>query len=187
MSFDFDDFATLIYREHPEHAKRFMLPALYGGAMSCDWLVVLEGPSIRFTERLWTPCSTPQEAIQQHRAIFYEWAGSGRQFYLFQRLAPKASYEDFFARLYITDIWKDGHVGKNQKQAGYWSNKLALELTGVPAKRILFVGDQAGTARSHAPGGVPVYTIRFPYWSLTNDEVAADADHLMAEVEECER
>jgi hypothetical protein len=187
--FDFRDFACKIYAEKPRiylapspvrEGEEFLLPALYGGVAdhgkTFAALVVLEGLSEPFTKARWkTQCATPEEAINQHRKIFFQWAFRGPQARLFLGLVGEPStVEDFFRQLYITDVWKDGAFKANRKGCNpayerYWRSKLALEIKGVAADRAIFVG---GPAREVGwdlvPSGMPRHDVPFPAYRNAN-------------------
>jgi hypothetical protein len=98
--------------------EKFLLPALYGGgatheqaSKSFEALVVLEAPSVPFTRKEWNTwaalCASPTEAIDRHRKIFLKWAfAEQRAAKIFGGLlrGKPATAEEFFRRLYITDI-----------------------------------------------------------------------------------
>src|SRR5712671_6814418 len=100
--FTFEKFAERIYRENPNgHRKHFLLPALYGGSRDqrhepekYDILFVFPTPSVPFTEKQWpAQCNNSDDAIQIHRHIFFNWAYTGAQAYLFNALYDKPDFE----------------------------------------------------------------------------------------------
>lgn len=149
VPFDFREFARNIYQEHFSiHPEPYLLPALYGGESSYIYeaLFVLQAPSVSFTETRWRQCNNPETAIQQHRAIFLDWAYRGYQFHLFTAFGPEPSI-NFFRRLYVTDVWKDAGISKcifeNSEYKRYWRSKLAFELENVPTRCVITVGREA--------------------------------------------
>lgn len=178
--FDFHEFAKCIYEETAEvHQQSFFLPALYGGEASerFEVLFVLEAPSVSFTEYRWSPCSTTAIAIQNHRAIFFDWAYSGKQAHLFRLFDPAPSTSaEFFRRFYVTDIWKDAEFKMrrgDREYKAYWISKLQIELQKVPARRIIFFGNEAlrgeRFVRNGVNAGVPIHHIRLPSY-ITEEE-----------------
>jgi hypothetical protein len=138
--------------------EKFLLPALYGGESapgagehkSFEALVVLEAPSVSFTRKEWktwvTPCASAAEAINRHRKIFFKWAFAERQQEeLFGGLlgGKPATWEVFFRRLYITDIWKDASFTREANYVKYWQSKLAKEISGISTSDVVFVGKTA--------------------------------------------
>lgn len=78
MSFDFLAFAKTIYAEFPvtEGGRPFILPALYGGNAAGKAAIILEEPSLEFTEKHWEECQDVPGAIARHRSVFIEWTKS---------------------------------------------------------------------------------------------------------------
>lgn len=151
--FSFPSFARAIF-----HDRAFMLPALYGGELeqgdnAFEALFVLQDPSKGFTERRWKPCATPEQAIEQHRSIFLEWAykDGSNQAILFKSFSPTDA--EFFRRFYVTDCWKDGTF-----KSRYWRLKLRIELHEVHALRVIVVGEKAWMAVMSALKGSPIPT-----------------------------
>jgi len=189
----FGSFARQVYGDTPdiylqplplEVGESFMLPAVYGGEAtegvldsSFEFLVVLEGPSLSFTKRRWktlwsVECATADEAVCRHRRIFFEWATVGPQADLFRLLVRESStVEEFFRRLYITDVWKDAAFQANKKRNNpgyqrYWKEKLSVEIRRAGAKAIVFVGRQARLyGWDLVPDGKPRYFVPFPKWT----------------------
>lgn len=185
--FSFVDFARKIYSEMP-NPTRFLLPALYGGALdqrheqvrSYKILFVLIAPSVPFTERSCGSdrCHTVEDAIQNHRRIFLHWAyGSPETAYLFKSLCGEQN-SNFYESVYVTDLYKDGvdrrsdtYKSKSPKQRTahnkYWRSKLTVELRCVRAEHIVFVGttlpDLVGSKliEKFKPLNVP-----FPTWRI---------------------
>jgi hypothetical protein len=178
--------ATEIYLEPLplDAGERFLVPALYGGDApegdpdcTFEFLVVLEGPSVSFTRKRWktlwsVECATADEAVCRHRQIFFEWASLEPQAELFRVLVHESStVEEFFRRVYITDVWKDAAFQTNRKRnnpayQAYWQQKLALEFSRVRTKAVVFVGRQA---RKYGwgllPAGTRHYFVPFPKWT----------------------
>ena len=137
--------------------EKFLLPALYGGdagqgqaTKSFEALVVLEAPSVPFTRKEWktwaAPCTSPAEAINRHRKIFFKWAfAEQRHAELFSGLlgGKPATAEEFFRRLYITDIWKDAAFTKKPNYVRYWQSQLEREISGISTEDVVFVGKPA--------------------------------------------
>jgi hypothetical protein len=184
--FDFLAFAREIYTERPSAyaSKRFLLPALYGGEAVAEYeaLFVLEAPSVSFTEARWTPCTSTEDAVRNHRRIFADWACRGKQVYLFQHLFLP-SKENFYKRFYITDIWKDSAFNENKRNIEYrryWMSKLSTELNQVRARNIIFVGREAAVA------GRPliqnrtalIHEIPFPSQWISNEQFKGYVDSL---------
>lgn len=191
-SFDFNEFARTIYREVPHaHQQPFLLPALYGGALnqSYEALFVLEEPSVPFTEKHWKPCHAPEIAIQTHREIFLKWAYRGKQAHLFSMFEQQGSADcrkkKFFARFYVTDIWKDAafkHRRKDQKYMDYWVSKLASELENIPAKRVVFIGEEAKQGRQFVRDTIPAHFICFPHRFISNEDFKREVTRLTEEI-----
>ena len=189
----FGRFARQVYADAPdiyleplrlEGGEEFMLPALYGGEATeggpdsaFEFLVVLEGPSVSFTRKRWKTlwsvgCATAAEAVCRHRRIFFEWASLAPQAELFSVLGIESStVEDFFRRLYITDVWKDAAFQANRKRNNpgyqqYWQQKLAIEFARVHTKAIVFVGRQARLyGWDLVPAEMPRHFVPFPKWT----------------------
>jgi hypothetical protein len=142
--------------------EKFLLPAIYGGEVgdvklskTFEALVVLEAPSVSFTREEWkkykAPCATPAEAIDRHRKIFFKWAFVNEfPRKLFEGLlkGKPATADEFFGRLYITDIWKDAVCTAGRKEPDYkryWQSQLEKEIRGIRTDSIVFVGNQAKT------------------------------------------
>ena len=145
--FDFPAFAKYIYEEITGvHSQPFLLPALYGGESSQHYevLFVLQAPSVSFTEDRWMPCDTTEMAIQNHRAIFFDWAysDSGNQAHLFRLLefrgvGPKIATmaattlaRDFKVPLkdyYSLDISADVHVRRVFERLGLIESESSVE------------------------------------------------------------
>lgn len=206
--FDFIAFARKIYSENPEiyisprtieKGERFLLPALYGGdtlsqgsSGAFEALVVLEAPAVPFTSREWRkrwtkPCTTAEEAVNRHREIFFRWAFHGSQARLFRGLVGEACTSgDFFARLYITDIWKDAAFENNRKQSNpqyerYWRLHLETEIKSVASTRVIFVGKQASVhGWDYVPSGIPRHEIPFP--SDRNKHFRIELQRFLAEI-----
>jgi hypothetical protein len=178
-------------RQKPEaHSVPYLLPALYGGELNgngeqYEALFVLQDPSLGETERNWRRCETPEEAVQLHRSIFTGWAFklSTNQCRLFQTFSGAFGKTEnpFFKRFYVTDIWKAG-LGTNDKR--FWRGKLRIELREVRAKRIIFIGSQALTARVLLRKGTKYHHIRFPYAGLS--DYATNVAQLLQEIEKDE-
>jgi hypothetical protein len=202
-AFNFTDFARQVYSENPDIyveplriEENFLLPALYGGEAGhgetsgkFKALVVLQDPLLSFTKKLWTTqCATPEEAINRHRKIFFQWAFSKPEpAALFRGLAGEPSTaEDFFRRLYITDVWKDAAFRGNLKPGNpgyesYWRSKLQIELSGVATERVIFVGGEARHAGwGHVPPGTHRDCIVFP--SRRNKTFRAELQRLIAKI-----
>ena len=197
--FDFTEFAQDIYRQISDaHPQPFLLPALYGGIsdQTYDALFVLEAPSVSFTEKRWLSCSTPEEAIQIHRAIFFDWAFRGKQAHLFSSIyrtgsnydspAPtKITIVEFFSRFYVTDIWKDAAFkvrGKDQWYRDYWLSTLADELNKVPTQRIIFIGKEARQGLQFVRQGIPIHFVPFPSQWISEDDFKWHVARLMEEI-----
>lgn len=196
--FDFIDFARGIYAENSDACEdRYLLPALYGGEIDhgetggrFKALVVLEAPSVSFTKDRWTQCATIEDAITRHREIFFEWAFIEPQADLFRSLVGKPStVQDFFRRLYITDVWKDAAFKENLKRSNpdyrgygrYWRSKLELEIKKIATERIIFIGEQARSSGYHqVPPGTPVHCLDFPSWR--NKTFKAGVQQLIADI-----
>src|ERR1035438_8188872 len=161
--------------------EKFLLPAIYGGEVgdvklskTFEALVVLEAPSVSFTREEWkkykAPCATPAEAIDRHRKIFFKWAfvnefprklfegllkgkpATADEFfgrlYITDIWKVPATADEFFGRLYITDIWKDAVCTAGRKEPDYkryWQSQLEKEIRGIRTDSIVFVGNQAKT------------------------------------------
>lgn len=185
----FGDFARRVYSGAPgiyleppslEVGEGFMLPALYGGnaiegnpAGVFDFMVVLEAPSVSFTRRRWRTwpleCVTAEESVLRHRQIFCEWSSREPQAELFRLLLGGSfAIQEFFRRVYITDVWKDAGFRKNRKRSNpryreYWLENLAFELCHVPVQKIVFVGSEAKRyGRDLVPAGKSLYFVPFP-------------------------
>jgi len=199
-SFDFTEFARNIYQETPElHEQSFLLPALYGGesGQSYEALFVLEAPSVSFTEKRWSPCNTIEEAIQKHRAVFFEWAFSGKQAHLFRSFAQMAfgdsllsqvelTTREFFRRFYVTDVWKDALFNTqrgNRRYKDYWLSKLAIELEKVPTQRVIFIGRQAEQGgKLFIRSGFPTHYVPFPSRWLSEEIFKTEVARLTEEI-----
>ncbi|MGO9095482.1 MAG: hypothetical protein ACLQGV_09690 [Bryobacteraceae bacterium] len=155
--------------------ERFLLPALYGGeegqeSETFEAMVVLEAPSVPFTRKEWktwaAPCATPEEAISRHRKIFFKWAFAERcSAELFGGLlgGTPATAEEFFRRLYITDIWKDAAFTNEPTYKQYWQSQLEEEISGVSAEDVIFVGRPAHDyGKKCLPKGKRHYRFPFP-------------------------
>ena len=157
--------------------ERFLLPALYGGeaghgqaSKSFEALVVLEAPSVPFTRKEWrtwgAPCASPAEAIHRHRKIFFKWAfAEQRSAELFSGLlgGKPPTAEEFFQRLYITDIWKDAAFSKEPTYVKYWQSQLAKEISGISTEDVVFVGKPAYEyGEKCLPKGKRHYRFPFP-------------------------
>jgi hypothetical protein len=142
--------------------ERFLLPAVYGGEVGTEKLrttfealVILEAPSVPFTREEWkkykSPCATPADAIDRHRKIFFKWAFDKqlpRKLFTGLLRDEPATPEEFFRRLYITDIWKDAAGPAARKEPDYtryWQSQLKEEIRGIRADSVVFVGNQAKT------------------------------------------
>ena len=137
--------------------ERFLLPALYGGEVgheqssaSFEAMVVLEAPSVQFTRKEWKtwaePCASPAEAINRHRKIFFKWAFAEQSHDdLFRGLlgGKPSTEEEFFRRLYITDIWKDAAFINERHYVQYWQSQLEKEISGITTEDVVFVGKPA--------------------------------------------
>lgn len=197
--FDFLGFAQSIYREKADiHREKYLLPALYGGQppdgkadRKFKAMVVLEAPSLSFTEKRWrSGCQNVDDAIDMHRQIFFDWAQTGDQAALFRLLAPGvAKMEEFFQTLYITDVWKDALFAKmlnrdNPTYGNYWRSKLRIELESVPAERVVLVGRHARTSGYRfVPLNTPVHLLDFPGQWLSKDNKHAQIESLEAEIQ----
>jgi hypothetical protein len=190
--FDFYGFAKGIYEETAGvHPQSFFLPALYGGESSerYEVLFVLEAPSVSFTEYRWSPCYTTEKAIQNHRAIFFDWAYSGKQAHLFRLFDPTPSTSaEFFQRFYVTDMWKDAEFKMRRGDRAYkefWFSKLEIELQKVPARRVIFFGNEAlrgkRFVRNGVNDGVPLHHIRLPSY-ITEEEFKGHVARLAEEM-----
>lgn len=146
--FNFLNFAAQVYKERPAaHPTPYLLPALYGGDSGpndqYETLFILQDPSKTYTEDNWRPCHSVNDAIERHRWIFRSWAfePGTNQAILFskfnQQRPSRRNRRSFFQRFYVTDIWKDC-IPEN-----YWLNKLQVELRGIQADEIVFVGGEA--------------------------------------------
>ena len=176
--------------------EKFLLPALYGGATiygeaSCPFevLVVLEAPSKDFTKKLWRArCASPEEAIDMHREIFFQWAFKKQtlQAELFRGLVGEPSRADFFRRLYITDVWKDAAFREHRKPSNpayerYWRSKLQTELSSVATKRVIFVGAEARRyGWDYVRPGIPRDHIPFP--TKRNKTFGAELERLLVKI-----
>jgi hypothetical protein len=191
LAFDFIEFAREIYAESPAiyvdppgMDEKFLIPALYGGDSHGESsgpfqaLIVLEEPSESFTKRTWkaqwtVPCMCPEEAINRHRQIFFQWAFIGLQAEIFGLFGEPSTAGDFFRRLYVTDVWKDAAFRKNRKPGNrsygrYWRAKLATEIKSVSTERIILVGAEARRSGwQHVPPGTPTHVLAFPSWRNT--------------------
>ena len=157
--------------------EKFLLPALYGGEVdqalanqTFEAAVVLEAPSVPFTRKEWktwaAPCATPAEAINRHRKIFLKWAFAEQcHAELFSGLlgGKPATAEEFFRRLYITDIWKDAAFTKEKNYVQYWQSQLEREISGIPTEDVIFVGKPAHYyGKRCLPKGKRPYRFPFP-------------------------
>jgi hypothetical protein len=185
MPFNFTEFARQIYDENPRgDEENFLLPALYGGELGhgdtsgkFKALFVFIAPSVSFTEKRWTPCTTPEEAIKRHRESFFQWAFTEPKQTeladLFRCLvsAPVcASSEDFFRRVYVTDIWKDADDKKKLKRDNpdclrygqYWRSKLQTEIGSIATDCVIFVGPPPRKSGwDHVPKGTARFWLDF--------------------------
>jgi hypothetical protein len=157
--------------------ERFLLPALYGGEAGqgqasepFEALVVLEAPSVPFTRKEWKTwaesCASPAEAINRHRKIFFKWAFAERSHAdLFSGLlgGKPPTEEEFFRRLYITDIWKDAAFTKERNYVQYWQSQLEKEISGISTEDVVFVGKPAYKyGKKCVPKGKRHYRFPFP-------------------------
>ncbi|SPF50615.1 hypothetical protein SBA4_4450002 [Candidatus Sulfopaludibacter sp. SbA4] len=207
VAFDFTAFAQKIYSENPEaHKQEFLLPALYGGEIDhgdtsskFKALVILIAPSVSFTADRWTTqCTTVEKAITRHREIFFDWAFSepkqAELAQLFRGLISAsacACAQDFFRRVYITDIWKDTANETKLKlnnpdcrrYGRYWRSQLENEIKSVPTERVIFVGKPARAAGwRHVPDGTPRHWLDF--LTRWNEEAfKAQVQQLLSEIQ----
>src|ERR1700690_4299473 len=140
VPFDFTVFARDVYSKYSGCGEeQFLLPDLYGGETSGTFkaLVVLQNPLFPRTQQLWrqmwpTRCATPDEAVRRHREIFFQWALGSAFVDLFRfRAGDPSTAEEFFRRIYVTDIWKDAkdsqHVNIKKADslgAAFWRSLL---------------------------------------------------------------
>ena len=159
-------------------------------------LFVLEAPSESFTDRRWKECDATEVAIKAHRAIFFEWAKSGKQAHLFRLFCPMSpdrrwpSLAESFQRFYVTDIWKDGafkKLGGDREYREYWLSKLSVELREVPTSRIILVGGEAARGQKLARKGTPVYRIPFPSQWVSEEKFKEHVSSLAREICRTER
>jgi len=203
-AFNFTDFARTIYvdpnRPAAGEEEPYVLPALYGGELAegkdrFEALVVFQNPLFPFTKEQWnaqSQCTTPEEAIKRHRKIFFRWlAGKDAELgELFRLLADNPSTaEDFFRRVYVTDIWKDAkntdevNIKKKHRPYGnYWRSKLKLEITAVAAERMIFVGKEARWGYQHVPQGTRARCTGFPTWGPNRKIFAAEVRQIIADI-----
>jgi hypothetical protein len=201
--FNFTDFAREIYYENSEvREEKFLLPALYGGNLAdgegrgkFKALVVLQNPLFTFTRERWrTQCATPEDAVERHREIFFQWwrlRQNPELTELFRIFVDKPSTaEEFFQRVYVTDIWKDAKDTedvisrkKDREYGHYWRSKLAIEIKGVAAatERVIFVGAQARSGFQFVPVGTRARCVVFPDWGHKKT-FAAEFQQLIADI-----
>ena len=82
----------------------------------------------------------------RHRKIFFKWAfAEQRHAELFSGLLgdKPSTAEEFFRRLYITDIWKDAAFTKEPNYVQYWQSQLEKEISGISTEDVVFVGKPA--------------------------------------------
>ena len=186
MSF-FETLARRLYEKHPDH--RFMLPALYGGSTKCFAMVVLEAPSISFTQQCWPSrrITSASEAIAIHRQMFLNWVNANsRQRNVFKELITKLrkqSYPDlcefdvlnttnaFFKFLYVTDVWKCGNPSvqklskiHRQQTQDDWYAIVQEEFEAINPKYVILAGEHAKRCGKRFATSVPPLPIPFPSW-----------------------
>lgn len=137
-------------------------------------------------------CATPEEAIKRHRKIFFRWlAGKDAELgELFRLLADNPSTaEDFFRRVYVTDIWKDArntdqvNIKKKHRPYGnYWRSKLEIEITAVATERMIFVGKEARWGYQHVPQGKRARCTVFPTWGRNRKIFSAEVRQIIADI-----
>jgi hypothetical protein len=65
--------------------------------------------------------------------------------------------------LYITDVGKNAAFKVNLKR--YWRSKLEIEIKGIGAERVIFIGEQArSSGYQHVPTGTRAHCLDFPSW-----------------------
>jgi hypothetical protein len=203
-AFNFTDFARAIYvdpnRPADGEEEPYVLPALYGGELAegkdkFEALVVFQNPLFPFTKEQWntqSQCAGPEEAIKRHRKIFFRWlAGKDAELgELFRLLADNPSNpEDFFRRVYVTDIWKDAKntdevntKKKHRPYGNYWRSKLKIEIASVPTQRMIFVGKEARWGYQHVPQGTRARCTVFPTWGPNRKIFAAEIRQIIADI-----
>jgi hypothetical protein len=146
-TFDFMDFARMIYADPDKPAvaeqEKYILPALYGGDLGGGGgsnkfkaLVVMQNPLFTITKQLWKECTTPEQAVKRHREVFFQWwrrKSNPELAELFRIFVDKPSTaEEFFRRVYVTDIWKDA---KDTHDANSRKKTATMDVTGDQSSR----------------------------------------------------
>jgi hypothetical protein len=139
-------------------------------------------------------CTSPEDAIKRHREIFFQWwrlRKNPELTELFRIFVDQSSTkEEFFQRVYVTDIWKDAKDTddvrirkKNRAYGRYWRSKLSIEIHRVAhtTERIIFVGAEARSGFQFVPASTRARCIVFPDWGH-KESFKAEFQQLLADI-----